>query len=259
MPPSFSAVRADHQLVIQGGFLPEGRLWAPSELVAIDGEYFLPLRRKDRQLAAFCGMQLKSTAPMAGCHFLDELVAKRDDICNNICRSIVSQLGCSAKRSVDWESKVPRTVVLSMPALREGENDVQLKVLFEDNVAKVVTVHVTNESMEYIAHSIHKDSLDSKRKFRSKEEGVPEVVLGPHVHWVKGGKMLYTAWKNRDGKLCKKFKTVCRLVDRNDTDGIQAAASSLREHWENSQCKASESDEPNEDESGEDPGGEDEE
>ena len=102
--------------IVMGGYLPHDEAWTPSNLIDVDGDYYLPLSKRDRKLSSF----------LACNKLIDSLLEKRNEQCSRILRALASEgeviqdidanLKFAKKR---FSMQAPKTIVLTVPGLHD--------------------------------------------------------------------------------------------------------------------------------------------
>jgi hypothetical protein len=221
MEQSFKAVSTDNQLVIRGGYLKENDPWAPLSLTIRGGVTYVPLHKKDRRLAAFCGKSLSTPQPLKACGWLDLIVERRDAICAQIVAEMISArntendpLAMNSGVALDQgpfklkdviDLNLPDTIIVDMPSL-DGSDDISIPVIFEALRGPVVQVAATSDVLAHVCAAVHDDDGNGTKWARRHPDDDTPTFTSPVVRWSRTRKAAYVHYTDADGRPHRKEK-----------------------------------------------------
>ena len=164
----------------------------------IDGEAYMKLEKKNRNLVALCGKQLTS------CKFLDDLIKTRNEKCLHVVQSMREVEGHQldgnkrpGKHQVA-ELDLPRTVPVKVLHLQKMK-EIELEVVFEISLFPCVAVKLTSESLEDIVTNIICSGPGTRGLKRPKTDIVKIDFQGMHFNYQRG--TVYDRYNDDDGRL----------------------------------------------------------
>ena len=191
--------RGEHESV------DDGIVWW-GEHETVDGQTFLPLRR-NRKMARWCGL---SNADLSKSSWLEDMRLLRAASVKAVLDKAMAEQGVASAEDVDM-AKVPQVVSLELPAVG-GAPARHMKVKFECNARRKLSIEATPENMVYVAHAIKATIADSDAE-KCEDQDTPDLDLPSGVSMERKRQRLVMRWTDDDGRPRCKTKQVQLTFD----------------------------------------------
>ena len=179
----------------------DGVIWR-GQHETVDGQTFLPLRR-DRKMARWCGL---SDADLSKSSWFEDVRRRRHASVKAVLGKAMAEQGVASAEDVD-AAKLPAVVILELPAVGDAPAK-HMKVKFECNARRALSIEATPENMVYVAHAIKATVADS-----GKDQDTPDFDLPSGVHMERKRQRLVMRWTDDDGRPRYKTKRVQGTCD----------------------------------------------
>ena len=225
-----------NQVVVRGGSLGESEGWWLSCLEIINGCEFISLSSADLRLAAYVGRRSDAAAGCARTGFLEVLRRIRNRKVGDLMQSFLdeesSQSGGMKRRKIDLFDQLDKVITVDVPEL-EISKVTTLKVLATARTQAKVSVHLTQENLEYIREACRTfvDPGDTPQKSRRSGDDLMLVDGCPDVHWNDQRRSWWIRWTDGDGRVRHKSFVFKRsdVAGVQDENRVQAARDAQRE------------------------------
>lgn len=219
--------------IVMGGYLPHDEAWIPSNLIDVDGDYYLPLSKRDRKLSSFCGTVLACNK------LIDSLLEKRNEQCSRILRALASEgeviqdidanLKFAKKR---FSMQAPKTIVLTVPSLLDPASFVCIPVVFESDAKVSCAVKVSTDVMDYICNAISGSDAGDRGKKRPRDDRICSGFKEVLYNYSRGS--FYVVYCDADGrKHTKHAKPICDRLNTEEEkqQAMKECAQGLQEFY----------------------------
>ena len=183
----------------------DGVIWR-GEHETVDGQTFLPLRR-DRKMARWCGL---SYADLSKSSWFEDMRRKRHASVKAVLGKAMAEQGVASAEDVDM-AKLPAVVIMELPAVGDAPAR-HMKVKFECNARRALSIEATPENMVYVAHAIKATIADSDAE-KCEDQDTPDFDLPSGVHMERKRQRLVMRWTDDDGRPRCKTKRVQHTSD----------------------------------------------
>ena len=200
----------------------DGVIWR-GEHETVDGQTFLPLRR-DRKLARWCGL---SRADLSKCSWFEDVMRRRHASVKAVLGEAMAEQGVASAKDVDT-AELPAVVSLELPAVGDAPAR-HMKVKFECNARRALSIEATPENMVYVAHAVKATIADSDAE-KCEDQDIPDFDLPSGVHMERKRRRLVMRWTDDDGRPRYKTKRVegtCESIRQALQDFEQCTSSAL--------------------------------